>query len=352
MAPNDLVTYPGAAPMSEFIHLNGVFYNGTCGECALEEAQAVIRRVAPSQLDMVAMAHELANAHEASQNGTTTLYALAREAERRGLKILTEWDYSSPFQHDWQATLATNAGRNPVILFITDGQNLKDATTGQADERGLQGHFICVLGDTAAYYIANDGDNPGVYQHFQHYTLSDLASAQVAGVLVLDASVKGTPMSQVPTGWTDDGSKLRAPNNFFCAQGFRDFVLNFPGGWPDWNWPLMNAAGRNPVELANPKDGNGTYQLFRASMLGWTPARGVFLVWLGAELEAVQAQVQQANAGVAALKQQLAAAEAKSASLSELPAAETAAIKADIGGLKAAADALDQLTQLGVPSGN
>lgn len=151
--------------------------------------------------------------------------------------------------------------------------------------------------------------------------------------------------STVPTGWSDNGKTLTAPNGKHVTLGFRDYILTHT--WSPTNVPLAAAQGRIPAVLSQPSLGGGTFQVFSDLMLAWTSAKGVFEVELGEELEAVSAQVAQANVAVAALQRQLTTAEAKNASLNELPAAETAALKADIGGLKAAADALDHLTTLG-----
>ena len=95
----------------------------------------------------------------------------------------------------------------------------------------------------------------------------------------------------VPAGWTDDGVKLRCPNGFFAAQGFRDAILNWPGGWQSWDWLLEDSVWVDPVEIGNPALGGGTRQITRAHMLAWTKARGVYVAWIGQELEAWIAKV-------------------------------------------------------------
>ena len=94
---------------------------------------------------------------------------------------------------------------------------------------------------------------------------------------------------RIPTGWHDDGKTLTAPNGHKVVDGCRIFVLT-----NDWNandWPLQEEQARQSLELSNPSLGNGTQQIFRMSMLGYTPQRGVFVEWIGQELIAVRAKL-------------------------------------------------------------
>lgn len=86
----------------------------------------------------------------------------------------------------------------------------------------------------------------------------------------------------VPNGWKDANGVLIAPNAIPVAMGFRDFVLN--NNWDANDWPLEPEHGQNPLEESNPSLGGGTQQVFRYSMLGYTPDRGVFKEWIGQEL--------------------------------------------------------------------
>ena len=114
----------------------------------------------------------------------------------------------------------------------------------------------------------------------------------------------------VPTGWHDDGTTLTAPNGVAVRLGFRDFVLG--NTWHPDNWPLGPEQGVQLLEASNPSLGGGTQQVFRYSMLGYTEARGVFLEWLGVELNYARGQAatyyaeyKQAQADIATLQQQL-----------------------------------------------
>ncbi len=85
----------------------------------------------------------------------------------------------------------------------------------------------------------------------------------------------------IPAGWHDDGNTLTAPNSHKVVRGFREYILK--NNWPPANLPLQEEVGRNPVEESNPSLGEGMQQAFRWTMLEWTPARGVFVAWIGQE---------------------------------------------------------------------
>lgn len=142
------------------------------------------------------------------------------------------------------------------------------------------------------------------------------------------------PTPGVPEGWRDDGTTLTAPNGFIVTDGFRDWVLR--GGWNPLNYPLENAHEQSPVEGSNPSLGNGTQQVFRQTVLEWTPKRGVFESWVGQEflflrqlLSALQAKITDLAAQTAALQAQVAALEAANG----LPALQT--VKDDLTALLA-----------------
>lgn len=96
---------------------------------------------------------------------------------------------------------------------------------------------------------------------------------------------KGNTM-QIPTGWSDDGSVLTAPNNIQIRTGFRNYVLN--NNWNPNNWPLQSEQGLNPLEVSNASLGGGTQQIFRWTVLEWTSTRGTFVAWSGAEILALR----------------------------------------------------------------
>lgn len=282
-------------PLTDAGHITEFYagYTGTCGECALEVGDAACNHRKADLNDMVAITHEMQAHGGASANGASTLYSLAREAERRGLPILTEWDYAEPFPHDWHTLLLQNNGKNPVILQLANGQALRDVETGAADEAGLHYHFIVVLGGQADGYVTNDGDNPQVSSRFQVYSYGVLENAVICGLLMLAPLASPRPVT-LPTGWKDDPTTqtLTAPNGVVVTQGFRDQMLfKDPTLFARLGLPLKSAYSTLSVEPGNPSIGPGTRQDFQMGSLGWTPSRGVYLIWVGQDLEALTAQV-------------------------------------------------------------
>ncbi len=107
------------------------------------------------------------------------------------------------------------------------------------------------------------------------------------------------PMSNIPTGWQDDGTTLTAPNGHKVVRGFRDYILaNY---WDPGNQPLEEEVGLNPLEESNPSLGGGTQQVFRWTTLEWTSSKGVFVAWMGQEFMKVRADRAALQAQVADL---------------------------------------------------
>jgi len=130
-----------------------------------------------------------------------------------------------------------------------------------------------------------------------------------------------------PEGWHDDPvtDVLTAPNGVKVTQGFRAWVLSHH--WPPDNWPLDEAHAEAQLEISNPALGGGTQQVFRACVLEWTEARGVFEMWAGVELMKVRpayGALKQAAADYSALQAKytaLQAAQPDSALQTQLDAA-------------------------------
>jgi hypothetical protein len=95
------------------------------------------------------------------------------------------------------------------------------------------------------------------------------------------------PNTSIPAGWQDDGTTLLAPNGLKVVLGFREYILHDPT-WEADNWPLENERGSSQLEVSNPTLGEGTQQMFRKTMLEWTPTRGSFKGWVGQELLALR----------------------------------------------------------------
>lgn len=248
-------------PITEFITTGGIFYNGTCGECALEVAKAAIKGLKSSQLDMIAITHDMQNHGEASSNGASTMAGLADEAGRQGLTILHVTDYQQPLQENWHQEFLDNAGINPIIIEIANGQALQDIQTSAKDESGLQYHYIVILNKQALGYIVNDGDSPEAATTFPVYSYADIASAIPCAIMIL----KGPIMSNIPSGWTDSGNSdlnvlngvLTAPNGKTVMHGFRAYILT--NAWEASNVPTGGEYGVS----------GGTKQNFTTNSLFW-----------------------------------------------------------------------------------
>ena len=87
----------------------------------------------------------------------------------------------------------------------------------------------------------------------------------------------------IPQGWKDDGTTLTAPNGVPVKAGFRDYVLNYAGGWNAENWPLAPEQSLAETELAI-HSGEGSLLIFRTFAVAWYALRGVVTIWTGAEL--------------------------------------------------------------------
>jgi hypothetical protein len=108
----------------------------------------------------------------------------------------------------------------------------------------------------------------------------------------------GIPVG-TPTGWKDDGKTLTPPNNIPVVDGFRTYILNHT--WNAANVPQEKTHAENPVLLHVPSLGSGTVQLFRDSMLWWTPAKGVVNEpELGIEIYLRDQQINKLNSQLAA----------------------------------------------------
>lgn len=212
-------------------------WRDTCGEFALEHAEAQADGKVANVTDMLTTTHDMI--HQGLRKvagGGTTLYGLAREAEFRKYTILVEWDYESNFNHDWHATIKEHAGKNPIVLFFTNGQALVDAETGigysyrtpwKPDfvNHPLSGHFIEVADVFEEGYLCVDGANPQVLSRYQVYRYDTLNAAQVRGLLVLKKKVQTvttpkptTPPTPAPV--PNDYEKIKA--DAIAAEKARD----------------------------------------------------------------------------------------------------------------------------------
>lgn len=100
------------------------------------------------------------------------------------------------------------------------------------------------------------------------------------------------PMPHVPTGWSDNGTELIAPNGVKVVLGFREHVLN--SVWNPENVPQETEFYPAQVELHNLQLGPGSVQIFRDNLLWYTSAHGVVQEpYLGLEIAAAYAKIAQ-----------------------------------------------------------
>jgi hypothetical protein len=71
----------------------------------------------------------------------------------------------------------------------------------------------------------------------------------------------------MPTGWSDDGTRLTAPNGKSAVLVFRWHILTHP--WAPDNWPLESEHYEPMLDVTDPEHGEGIVQHFRRSILAW-----------------------------------------------------------------------------------
>ena len=132
----------------------------------------------------------------------------------------------------------------------------------------------------------------------------------------------GASMSGVPSGWSDDGTTLKAPNGVPVVRGFRAFVL--ANSWDATDVPLGPEQGVAQVEIGDPSIGGGVVQFFEKSgQLSWSQTFNngqSYRTWNGKEERALRAALaladtaaSTAQATAAALQTQLSSAQSQAA---------------------------------------
>ncbi len=152
----------------------------------------------------------------------------------------------------------------------------------------------------------------------------------IPGRVDVNVFIGGKQQMGVPEGWHDDGKTLMAPNGVPVVRGFREWVLSHP--WDRIDFPLAAERVCKSVEPGNASIGGGTRQDFRMTSLGWTPSRGVYKIYVGQDILALEAQVAQLEAQ---LKQVT----------SQPPALDVAALRADVATIQAALTPLEAQMQ-------
>ena len=192
-------------------------------------------------------------------------------------------------------------------------------------------HVVCFYGEIAGGLEAMNPWRAMNHQGSDEYWQGRLCEGQIWAV-VKEADVPAA-VTGVPADWKDDGVTLTAPNGQRVKAGFREYVLAH--NWAANNWPVADEYAANPVERANPKSGAGSRQEFRFNSLIWTQAAGVYVPSIGTEYATVAQALVAAQAQVAALQAQLAAAQqaAKDDPVKDAALHALQAVKAALGEL-------------------
>lgn len=142
--------------------------------------------------------------------------------------------------------------------------------------------------------------------------------------------------NNIPAGWHDDGATLTAPNGHRVVLGFRQYILT--NAWNPADQPLEEERHLERVEWHNPGLGAGSRQIFVKTVLRWNNAReGVQREWVGAELQAVEQQLADAQHQLAEAQTQ---AQAHTQPQAQPPAPLSAGDQAAVQAMRALAAAL------------
>ncbi len=297
------------------------FVGGLTGACGPNASAMAQRWADQSHLTTLDVYHRMRAAGRCDPNGASTLSALADDARAAGYNVaLLSFQQPMP-AGSWRDFFQRHVGRQAIVFETANGQALRDTLTGKGENAtNLHYHFVMVAGwhpgghsdragrDLPAGWWCADGDNYDSGDVLQFYEDGILAASQPSGALAIAARVAfdeiGADPVGIPNNWHDDGATLTAPNGVPVVKGFRDWVLTHP--WSADDWPLAPEAGLPSVEPGNPSIGAGTRQDFRMTSLGWTPTRGVYRIWTGQDLLALQSELTTARSQLSSLQSQLA----------------------------------------------
>ncbi|HET8909396.1 MAG TPA: hypothetical protein VFN11_20760 [Ktedonobacterales bacterium] len=228
------------------------------------------------------------------------------------------------------------AGTCTIVLEVSNGQALKDTLTGATEDAvNLQYHYVCLVGRNtggpstrplpptltslpAGYWVA-DGDNNtqnpiingarvhrGLNGDLVYYSDATIAAAKPYSAFAVLARKVG-PM--VPSGWTDDAAAgiLTAPNGQHVHGGFRQYLLNVPGGWAAEDLPDSAELRVLELEIGTPSHGPGVTQYFHYSQLALPDDpqhHSVYRVFVGRDALAMRTKIDLLNAQISALQSQ------------------------------------------------
>jgi hypothetical protein len=295
---------------------------GTCGPNGIGMAeswglQKYIGQPAPGKTATSVVYRRMRDAGRCKPSGVATDTAIFEQAKADGFRAAM-WDKGA-----WLDYLKAGFAETAVaVVLVNRGAKMRDYLTGAGEDAGpsLAGHFWMAAeyhpGGLSAragrvlpegLFVA-DGDsdvnNPirggkrtrRVADHALCFaTLDTLRAANPVSIVRVYPRVSFGPAYTEPSGlagWRDtagadpdkDG-ELLAPSGFKLVRGFRAWVLREAraGRWSAANQPVENERAVSEVERWNTAHGAGAVQTFHDCRLCYTPASGVYRMWLGDE---------------------------------------------------------------------
>jgi hypothetical protein len=189
-------------------------YTGDCGEFAELCAVHIVSGTPLTPDNMTAIVRRDIAHGWASDNGGEPLVSIAHDLDALKLKY-TLFNYPGP--GNWLDLLRSNAGVQPVIMEVANGQNLA------GDEPGLHFHFVTVVGvDGSGNFLCCDGDN--IRRDNERllcvYTPDMISGAQPCGLIVVKFPQKDS------TGYVvqEDGSIIYNANGVHLIGYVAEFV--------------------------------------------------------------------------------------------------------------------------------
>lgn len=201
---------PGAEEL--FSEFQG--FTGDCGEFAELSAVHIVSGIAftPDNLNVI-VRRDIQHGW-ASDNGAEPLISISDDLN--SLKLLyTLHNYPGP--SDWLEIITSEAGYQPVIMELANGQNLA------GDEFGLHYHFITVVGLlTNGNFICCDGDN---LRRDSEHLLCEYTPTMVDGARPCGLIVVRYPQSD-PFGYVvqEDGSIIYNASKIHLIGAVAEFV--------------------------------------------------------------------------------------------------------------------------------
>ena len=249
---------------------------------------------------------------ENTNNPVSAHYVIGVEGEVYQCNLESDGAYANGVVtagHDPWWSDSGNPNPNNVTISIehckSDDANAAVLTDAQQAASFALIKDICVRNNIPMRAADENGGITG------HFSVDPINRARCPGAFDWNALWQylnngGNTMDSVLNhGWTDDNVNkiLKAPNGIPVVLGFRDHILADSSWNPD-NFPLETEHAANPVEQSNTSLGGGTAQTFRMCRLCYTAQRGVYVSWIGQELQWYAQQNNAQQAEIASLKTQ------------------------------------------------